>query len=447
MDLWHHCMGHIGKAATWKFLKSVKGITFSPGNTMSKCEPCIIAKHAWAPNPASTTAKFTVHNLACKDEVYKCLDHYQGQLETETGKKITRFCIEDGGELNSSKFIQSLKANSIERNVVPHYEHWKNSKMECFIPKPTVNYLCVWGNFKQNLALSPLNAFSWDIHLQAEDVTRTTCTLTAGGRNYAESIQSTKAHLEKLRANAESHWVAHAATERFVEEQAMLLVERAEMQPTVEEVEDENGDGHFTCLCCKGPFLDFPDCFEGNVAVMAASLNVQGYMQCNVEGLFETAFMSVQSNVFCNLSSAGYDMLVPPANHHKAMQRLDAAEWRKVEMKELEMLKMIGVYLEEVLPSMCLVPSQAAIWPETSQPHLVSTSAQGLEDLGFVCLEFDHTIFIFHCVWNTVMVHCLLAMHVNNGMAACTHTLFLSFIKLEIKKAFSAKDLGPLQCF
>ena len=59
MDLWHHRMGHIGKAATRNLIKSVKGIQFPPGNKLSKCEPCIIGKHASVPHPSSLTPKST----------------------------------------------------------------------------------------------------------------------------------------------------------------------------------------------------------------------------------------------------------------------------------------------------------------------------------------------------------------------------------------------------
>ena len=59
MDLWHHCMGHIGEAATQNLVKSVKGVSFLPGDSLSKCEPCIIGKHACTPHPTSLTPKTT----------------------------------------------------------------------------------------------------------------------------------------------------------------------------------------------------------------------------------------------------------------------------------------------------------------------------------------------------------------------------------------------------
>ena len=57
MDLWHHQMGHIGEAATKSLLRSVKGVTFSTGDSLLKCEPCIIGKHARTPHPLSPTLK------------------------------------------------------------------------------------------------------------------------------------------------------------------------------------------------------------------------------------------------------------------------------------------------------------------------------------------------------------------------------------------------------
>jgi hypothetical protein len=59
MDLWHHRMGHIGEAATRSLVKSVKGVSFPPGDQLSKCEPCIIGKHARTPHPSSLTPKTT----------------------------------------------------------------------------------------------------------------------------------------------------------------------------------------------------------------------------------------------------------------------------------------------------------------------------------------------------------------------------------------------------
>ena len=59
MDLWHDHMGHIGETATKNLLESVKGVKFPPGDQLSKCEPCIISKHAHNPHPSSVTHKST----------------------------------------------------------------------------------------------------------------------------------------------------------------------------------------------------------------------------------------------------------------------------------------------------------------------------------------------------------------------------------------------------
>ena len=70
-----------------------------------------------------------------------------------------------------------------------------------------------------------------------------------------------------------------------------------------------------------------------------------------------------------------------------------------------------------------------------------------LESLGFSRSEFDHAVFVYKRLWSGEDVHCLLAMHVDDGLAGCTSSDFLTFIKGEIKKAFGIKDLGPLRTF
>ena len=70
-----------------------------------------------------------------------------------------------------------------------------------------------------------------------------------------------------------------------------------------------------------------------------------------------------------------------------------------------------------------------------------------LETLGFTRSEFDHALFIFNRTWGSALVHCLLAMHVDDGLAGCNSEEFLAFIKMEIRKRFGIKDLGPLKTF
>jgi hypothetical protein len=167
MDLWHHRMGHIGEAATKNLIKSVKGVSFPPGDQLSKCEPCIIGKHARTPHPSSLTHKSTqllelvhcdlcgpfpvltphgkqyliafledsgnilkVFCLARKDQSAESFQIVRANWERKTGRKILRFRIDGAGELASSEFVGALESMGIERDVVPRYEHWKNGKME-----------------------------------------------------------------------------------------------------------------------------------------------------------------------------------------------------------------------------------------------------------------------------------------------------------------------------
>jgi len=70
-----------------------------------------------------------------------------------------------------------------------------------------------------------------------------------------------------------------------------------------------------------------------------------------------------------------------------------------------------------------------------------------LESLGFLRSEFNHAVFVYKRLWGGEDMHCLLAMHVNDGLAGCTSMALLTFIKGKIKKAFGIKDLGPLRVF
>ena len=70
-----------------------------------------------------------------------------------------------------------------------------------------------------------------------------------------------------------------------------------------------------------------------------------------------------------------------------------------------------------------------------------------LESLGFTHSEFDHALFIFKRTWQLTLIHCLLAMHIDDSLAGCNSDDFLTFIKLEIRKRFGIKDLGPMKSF
>jgi hypothetical protein len=150
--------------------------------------------------------------------------------------------------------------------------------------------------------------------------------MTEAGRDYADSVCAAKVHLDKLKTNAEKRRELRAAAEKFVRERAAMLAERARMQPTVKEVEDVDGVCSFACLCREGAFVDLPDSDDVDVTAFAASLDVQDYLQRDADSHFETAFLSLRSDIIHDPRSPGYNMATPPANHREAMLRSDAAE-------------------------------------------------------------------------------------------------------------------------
>lgn len=722
MDLWHHRMGHIGEEATKSLLRSVKGVTFPPGDKLSKCEPCIIGKHARTPHPSSTSPKTTellelvhcdlcgpfpvltphgklyliafledsgnvlkLHCLARKDQSADAFHVTRARWERKTGKKLMRFRVDGAGELGSDEFVKALEGMGIERDVTPRYEHWKNGKMErvfrtiqgrmlamltaaqlpltywgeaaltagflfnlsvsSSLPKdvtpfevlkntkPDVSYLKVWGVrcfahvpvelqtklgaksceclfmgyppsgrgyrvrslttnhffdsgnviFDENIpyhalhevSSTPVDYSTLPFPVPAPDAItpvpdhptlddeppashddvvipppasnagvfppppsrptlRTERRLTPAGRAHAESIQAAKAHLVTLRANA-----ARRQQVREVGEKAAMVLEV-----------DGDVDNQFACLCLEGVMADLPDSFEptDDLTASAVSLDVQDYLQRDADAVFESAFLSLRSDIARNPRSPGYDMATPPANHREAMMRSDMEEWKKVEDKELEMLRSMGVYVDEPLPEgrkaignrwvfefkqdvdggppiykarlvaqgfsqvpfvdydatfapvaksasvrfvavysaihgwhlECFDATRAFLWGDLTRtiymrypPGYVSPAPirgvwrllkslyglkqasliwynllrKVLESLGFLRSEFDHAVFIFKRLWGGEGVHCLLAMHVDDGLAGCTSMAFLTFIKGEIKKAFGIKDLGPLRMF
>ena len=722
MDLWHHRMGHIGEAATRSLVRSVKGVNFPPGDQLSKCEPCIIGKHARAPHPSSLTPKSTkllelvhcdicgpfpvltphgkqyliafledsvnilkVYCLARKDQAAESFHVMRASWERKTGKKIQRFRIDGAGELASSEFVRDLESLGIERDVVPRYEHWKNGKMErvfrtlqgrmlamltaaqlpltywgeaaltagflfnlstsSTLPpdvtpfealkttKPDVSHLRTWGVrcfahipvelqtklghksveclfmgyppggrgyrvrslatnhffdsgnviFDENIPYHALHEVSStpvdysslpfppavhatqnqssttslppsEGHVDTASLPvaqptvslpvppsaapptsapnlRTVRKLTDAGCSHAESIQSAKRHLETLRANRERR---RELRELQNAGQAFMM-----------ETEDD-----FAYLSREGVLQELPDSFgeADDFTAASASLDVQDYLQRDADALFESALLSIRSDVSRNPTSSGYDMTIPPANHREAMLRSDAEVWKRVEEKELGMLKSMGVYVDELLPEgrkaignrwvfefkidpnggpaiakarlvaqgfsqvpfvdydvtfapvaksvsvrfvavyaslngwhlECFDATRAFLWGDLARtiymrypPGYTSPldwegvwrllkSLYGLKqasliwynllrkvlgDLGFLRSEFDHAVFIFKRTWGGELVHCLLAMHVDDGMAGCTSISFLTFIKGEIKKAFGIKDLGPLRNF
>lgn len=82
------------------------------------------------------------------------------------------------------------------------------------------------------------------------------------------------------------------------------------------------------------------------VSYLSASLNVDDYMEWDHDSFFEMALLSIRSDIRRNPNTPGYDMKIPPATHWEAMARSDAEVWTTVEVKELNLLKEMGVYEE-----------------------------------------------------------------------------------------------------
>ena len=70
-----------------------------------------------------------------------------------------------------------------------------------------------------------------------------------------------------------------------------------------------------------------------------------------------------------------------------------------------------------------------------------------LEHFGFRGSEVDHALFITKLVHSGMPIHCLMAVHVDDGMAAANSRAFLDWVKVEIWKEFGLKDLGPVVKF
>jgi hypothetical protein len=70
-----------------------------------------------------------------------------------------------------------------------------------------------------------------------------------------------------------------------------------------------------------------------------------------------------------------------------------------------------------------------------------------LETFGFHRSEADHALCISKVDHLGVIAHCLLAVHMDDGLAASNSRVFLMWVKSEIKKAFVPEDLGPAKRF
>ncbi|PPQ84479.1 hypothetical protein CVT25_007657 [Psilocybe cyanescens] len=354
---------------------------------------------------------------------------------------------------------------------------------------------------------------------------------TERGSFHARLVEASVQHREKLRVNREAREAEGSSTGA------------PDAGPAVP-VHLDN-DNPFASLCCMGALDDRPlrDC---PISHLTVSLDVEDYLSRDNDALWESTLLSVRSDIRRVPSSPGYDMSIPPANYAEAMARSDADEWRKVVVKELEMLKSMGVYVDDVLPDgvnaigcrwvlefklleiggppiykarlvaqgfsqipfvdydatfapvaksvsirfiavyaaihawhlECFDATRAFLWGDLTEtiymrcPQGYSSPFKGvwrllkslyglkqasrvwykllcsvLEKLGFNRLEFDHAVFIFKRWWGGGNVHCLLGMHVDDGLGGSNSSEFLRFIKEEIGKAFGIKDLGPVKEF
>jgi hypothetical protein len=67
--------------------------------------------------------------------------------------------------------------------------------------------------------------------------------------------------------------------------------------------------------------------------------------------------------------------------------------------------------------------------------------------LGLRCLETDHGVFLFQGTWKGEEVHCIVVIHVDDGMGASNSPRYLAWIKTGILEEFGLKDLGAVKSF
>jgi hypothetical protein len=148
--------------------------------------------------------------------------------------------------------------------------------------------------------------------------------LTEGGREYQKAISATKALREKL---------AEARRARLAE------------RPDTECAAQDNTSGG--------------DPVEGNGGVQGRDLSEadnsgdEGHVFADDHVNLiceESALLSIHSDTPHSLISPSYDMKIPPATYSEAKQRPDAHIWDKAVIKELNLLKTMGVYTLTQLP-------------------------------------------------------------------------------------------------
>lgn len=65
--------------------------------------------------------------------------------------------------------------------------------------------------------------------------------------------------------------------------------------------------------------------------------------------------------------------------------------------------------------------------------------------LGFLCCKADYAVFVYNHV-NSEGVHviCIIAWHIDDGLAGCNNRKFLDWVKGHITDRFGITDLGPV---
>lgn len=167
-DLWHNRFGHPGERATHIILRRIVGTPLAD-SALSRCEPCIIAKHVAHPHPQSAIIQrpygplelivadlcgpFPVHTphgklhfvafrcvglkvnnvqlLATKsaEETLEAFKILRAKWEKRLGRPILAFRC-DGGSEWMGVFAAYLAEHGISLDVTPPYEHWMNGEAE-----------------------------------------------------------------------------------------------------------------------------------------------------------------------------------------------------------------------------------------------------------------------------------------------------------------------------
>jgi hypothetical protein len=70
-----------------------------------------------------------------------------------------------------------------------------------------------------------------------------------------------------------------------------------------------------------------------------------------------------------------------------------------------------------------------------------------LIELGMRRSETDHGVFVYHGEWQGLDVHCVIVIHVDDGMGGSNSRRYLDWVKAKILEQFGLKDLGPVKLF